>query len=396
MCVNSETGRLKQVIVHPAIDALRIVEPANYHQLLIDAFMDPRAVEREHARFRACLEKVTGPKGCLDFSQLLVETVTESIDGRKLLNHVLPGHDLSGLAPEALVYAAFTGYVDGIKVANPIPNTLFMRDLATVVGNTVFLANFALEPRWRESLLMEAVLRFHPRYHTENLVKVPYPNFTLEGGDVLVLRSDLIAVGCGERTSLASIMALAPKFYKAGVRKVLAVVMPRERSAMHLDTIFTVLDDKEGHYMVYKPLVDPEPGHTAQAARVVEISLLDAVGNTRCKLFDTLPKALEHAKMPIDRLIPCGGGVEPGQSREQWTDGANLFCLDRGVVIIYGQNERSIAELVRNGYKTVSADLFAKKEFKPKGKHLAVVLDAYELSHGRGGARCMTQPRVRG
>src|SRR3989344_464277 len=186
MKIVSETGLLRQVVIHPALDALRVVDPRHYNELLIDAFMDPRAVAREHDRFRACLRKVTGPTGCLDFSDLIIETAQESSEARTFLENVFPSHNLSSLSPEALVYSALTGYVDGSKVANPIPNTLFMRDLAAVVGDWVFLANFALQPRWRESHLMETVLRYHPRFKTSNIVRVPFSNFTIEGGDILV------------------------------------------------------------------------------------------------------------------------------------------------------------------------------------------------------------------
>jgi arginine deiminase len=98
-------------------------------------------------------------------------------------------------------------------------------------------------------------------------------------------------------------------------------------------------------------------------------------------------------------FIPCGGSERLHQTREQWTDGANVFALAPGVVVGYERNRRTFDELRRHGYRVVSAESFldyhAHSTFAPGSEKLALQLAGTELSRGRGGPRCMTLPLVR-
>ena len=102
--------------------------------------------------------------------------------------------------------------------------------------------------------------------------------------------------------------------------------------------------------------------------------------------------------MLLDRSItftPCGGSNPLSQIREQWTDGANLFAVAPGVVLGYERNQRTFDEMARIGYRVVSSEGFLSyyqtSDFL-HGEKIAIKLDGYELSRGRGGPRCMTMP----
>src|SRR5205085_10392903 len=76
---------------------------------------------------------------------------------------------------------------------------------------------------------------------------------TLEGGDVLVARRDLLLVGISERTSRAGVnfLARALKANDSAVRTIIAVELPKQRSFMHLDTVFTFISRDE--CLMYPP-----------------------------------------------------------------------------------------------------------------------------------------------
>ena len=85
------------------------------------------------------------------------------------------------------------------------------------------------------------------------------------------------------------------------------------------------------------------------------------------------------------------------QQREQWTDGANAFCLAPGVITSYGRNIATAAALDRAGYHVVTAQEVLTDptlDLLDGGKYL-VQIQAGELSRARGGPRCMTMPLAR-
>ena len=94
----------------------------------------------------------------------------------------------------------------------------------------------------------------------------------------------------------------------------------------------------------------------------------------------------------------CGGSNRLSQQREQWTDGANLFAIAPGVVLGYERNQKTFDEMALLGYRVVTADGFLsyyqESTWEP-GERIAIKLDGYELSRGRGGPRCMTMPIAR-
>jgi len=95
--------------------------------------------------------------------------------------------------------------------------------------------------------------------------------------------------------------------------------------------------------------------------------------------------------------ILCGGGDFIMQQREQWTDGANAFCLAPGVIVMYSRNRVTAAELDREGYRVLTAtELIADPGLDLlDGRKYAIMLESAELTRARGGPRCMTMPLAR-
>jgi arginine deiminase len=330
-----------------------------------------------------------------------------------------PANLLRSMAPADVARAVITGipWEDTLQHTHwqkrfdyevrPIPNLLFMRDPAAVLGhgyNVNFMATWARE---REPLILSYVFRHHPRLRhlkeTDRLFDQVTPLLkgeirmpqSLEGGDTLVLSDKVIAVGCSERTSPDAIHLLAESLrqdYRRGegtFDTLLMVLMPKIRSAMHLDTIFT----RTGHdeCLIYPPFF------TDQSRELLNVVKFD-LRHTMLHMSQE-PNLLQVLKgCGIDlKPILCGGKDYIMQQREQWTDGANAFCLAPGVIVLYSRNHATADELAAAGYRVVLAKDLIRDEGLDllDGGKWAILLESAELSRARGGPRCMTMPLAR-
>ncbi|HEY1434409.1 MAG TPA: arginine deiminase family protein [Thermoanaerobaculia bacterium] len=422
--VTSEIGKLKSVLVHlpgPEID--RMV-PSMMEELLFDDILYGNRAREEHRRFQQVLGYVADE--VLEIQDLLEEVLLVPEQRGAVIDDLAKtlgwGPDMEArlrdLSAEQLAAALVTGIEkpapEMASVASelyelaPIPNYFFQRDPLVVVGERAIRGSMATSARQREPLLSGYVLSLHPRFANPEGGKFWFQEFsadygkpasyarmrpTLEGGDVLVLRDDLLAIGYSERTEKTTIERLAESFkkLKSPIKRILVVAIPPARSYMHLDTVFTMISQEE--CLVYGPMILPDG---AEEADVYECDL------TKREITWTTEKdllsALKAQKLDV-KPIRCGGQDPIAERREQWTDGANAFALAPGVVLIYDRNEATAAELARAGYTVVDeADLLLGKEelelWKPSKKYV-ILLAAHELSRARGGPRCMTMPLVR-
>jgi arginine deiminase len=160
---------------------------------------------------------------------------------------------------------------------------------------------------------------------------------------------------------------------------------------MHLDTVFTFVSPDE--CVVFPPLID-----LSGLNNVITFSRGDEPDNLVSRVHENLHSALEYNLKRSITFVPCGGLDPLSQQREQWTDGANFFAIAPGVVIGYDRNGRTFDEMASLGYRVVTAEGFLsyyqESTWEP-GEKIAIKLDGYELSRGRGGPRCMTMPIAR-
>ena len=170
---------------------------------------------------------------------------------------------------------------------------------------------------------------------------------TIEGGDVLVVSERLVVIGASERTSWAMIIRLATELLDQGIERVLVVEMPKQRSSMHLDTVFTLAHQDVG--VVYLPLLEPGGPEEAKVLGIRRVN-----GHT---VVDDLDMHLLHALAgeghPI-QAVHCGGGHPIHARREQWTDGANYVALGPGVVVGYARNHRTAVAMGEAGFEILS------------------------------------------
>lgn len=425
LSIFSEIHRLQQVVVHRPGPEVDLMVPAMMEKLLFDDILFGDLARTEHDQFRQVLARVADE--VLDVQDLLQEALADEAVKLAFIEDL---HRLVDLPEDTCTMLRdFTASELGASVISgipwpdmahhmhwmrefeyrlrPIPNLLFMRDPASVVGDGYSVNAMATIAREREPLILSYIFQHHPRLrHLTNQdkwfdqvtpllrgeIKMP---MSLEGGDILVLSDKVLAVGCSERSSTDAIHHLAENLrahrQEEGntFEQLLMVLMPNKRSAMHLDTIFTHIN--HGECLVYPPYFTDG---SRELLNVVNIDLRHE--ELRFTMRPNLLTALKEVGIELQPIF-CGGNDYIVQQREQWTDGANAFALAPGVIVSYSRNMATAGQLSNHGYSVLTTqDLLADPDINLlDGKKYLILLKSGELSRARGGPRCMTMPLSR-
>ena len=399
--VDSEIGKLRQVILHrPGNEMLRLT-PQNKDHLLFDDVLWLERAQEEHDQFARVL--TDRDIEVLYLSDLLAQTLevpearqyvldrvvnentngpsaadplralAQGLSGAELAEVLIAGITKAELlertsCPDSLVLASMD---DDDLLLPPLPNHLFTRDTSCWIYNGVSINSMMMPARQRETINYEAIYRWHPLFAgsdfpvwSEGTQAGPA---TVEGGDVQIIGNGAVLVGVSERTTSQGIERLASRLFAGGtVNRIIAVEMNRTRAQMHLDTVMTMVD--VGTFTIYgglgklstltlRPDGDKQISVTRNAPEDMYRVIAQALGVDELNVLIT----------PQDSMAAA---------REQWDDGSNSLAIAPGVVVTYERNVNTNDYLTSHGIEVLT-------------------IPGSEVGRGRGGPHCMSCPTLR-
>ena len=402
ICVRSEIAPLKKVLLHrPGRELLNLI-PDRLPELLFDDIPFLMIARQEHDAFARILRENGAEVVYLEdlmaqvlesqphlvklflrqwlsegnirtakWQDRLIAYLTERYQDKALVEKTMEGVTMREMGNvSACSLQDMIAPPDDLLV-DPMPNLYFQRDPFASVGTGVLLNRMYYPTRRRETIYADYIFKYHPDYADQ--VKRYYDrtyHASIEGGDVLNLTADTLAIGISQRTSPDGIEKAARNLFRdeeSQIRTVLAFDIPRCRAFMHLDTVFTQID--VGRYTVHPAILGPLTVYEITPGGGEELSIrrIDA---------DLEQILARYTHTDGVELIPCGGDDPIAAAREQWNDGSNTLCIAPGKIVVYERNDVTNALLRDRGIQVLE-------------------MPSSELSRGRGGPRCMSMPLIR-
>ena len=377
--VNSEIGKLKSVLLHRPHKELLNLTPYLLDELLFDEIPFLDNAQKEHDMFANIFRQ----NGCEVFyledlcaeslyddgirtafieefldnadvhveneKRLLKEYLFSIKDNKELVLKMMEGvrkNEVDLKEPSTL--SELVSKHD-FFISKPLPNLYFTRDPFSFIKDGV-----SLHTMWS----VTGIKKWYDR------TDIP----SIEGGDILVLSEDVVAIGISQRSTAIAIETIAKRLLedKNGVKTVLAMVIPNNRAFMHLDTVLTSVD---------RDLFTLHP-EIEKTLEIYSLKLVD--GKVKVEAESTDIEVVLKKYLHVDKIdfIREGKGGLLDTHREQWSDGYNTLAIAPREAIVYDRN-------------TITNQLLEEKGVKLHK------IDSGELSRGRGGPRCMSMPLFR-
>lgn len=404
--INSEVGKLEGVILHSMGQEIENMNPQNAERALYSDILNLAVAKKEYEQFEGVLKKHTK---IFKVNELLSDILKNEKVKSDLVRKICKNENIDEIKND-LIATKHTELarllIEGVEIKKnsitnfmnkqrfslrPLHNFFFTRDASVSIGGNVFISRMASKVRERETLIMEAIFDYSSQFTAKSINPTKSKSFTndisVEGGDILIARDDILLIGMGGRTSTQGIDFIINKVREySGKHHVIIQELPdTPESFIHLDMVFTFLDVNKA--MIYEPVILRENKY--QTVHVtINNGKIESIKNEK-----NLIVALKSLGMDLE-TIKCGGDNDLWvQEREQWHSGANFFAMAPGKIIGYGRNVYTVDALNKKGFEILSAtDVMSNKVDISKYEKYLVTIEGAELARGGGGARCMTMP----
>lgn len=414
--VQSEIGKLNGVIIHTPGEEVENMTPENAERALYSDIINLSIAREEYKQISGILSKLTMTYEVRD---LLCNILKDDKIKAEVLNRIeriepfIGEKSPKGSLKDQLITESAENLsrllIEGVEMVKdnltkflskdwyalrPMHNFFFTRDASMSMYNEVLIGRMANSIRDRESVIMQSIFDFTPEFKTKTLTIPPLTDRatqrirTVEGGDVLIARDDILIIGNGARTSTQAIDMLIYEFMQRKSEKAQHIIVQQlphtPESFIHLDMVFTLLDRDK--CMAFEPLI-LNPGSHQTVHIKIQHGKLQSIRSEK-----NLLSALKKLGMDLEPVL-CGGTDDWNQEREQWHSGANFFAVGPGQVLGYARNNYTMEAMNNAGFEIIKAnDVLSDKIDLRQYKKYVITIDGSELPRGGGGARCMTMP----
>ena len=221
--IYSEIGKLKKVLLHRPGRELENLMPEYLERLLFDDIPYLKIAQEEHDAFADILRS----KGVevVYLTDLVAESISSEDIKDEFIREYLQEAGIRGSKRLAIITDYFkqmstknmvVQMIEGIRktdiqdyhkknlmdyleddypfLIDPMPNLYFTRDPFACVGNGVSIHNMLTVTRSRETLFAKYIFRYNPAYKGTPLWYDRTEEYSIEGGDILVLSDEVVAV----------------------------------------------------------------------------------------------------------------------------------------------------------------------------------------------------------